>query len=114
MNDHRATDHPVSGFRPGTKITRRMLLGQTLGLSAALLAACSSPPPAAPSKPADAKPAVQPTTAPVPTAAPAQPAAAAKPTEAPAAAKPADAAGPILDPLPTNRSQGRASWHCTV
>jgi len=64
------------------------LLGQTLGFGAALLAACSSPPPAG----TPAKPAVQATTAPVPTAAPAAPAApAAKPTEA---AKPAAPAAP--------------------
>lgn len=99
----------MSTDRHATRITRRLMLGQTLGFSAALLAACTQAP--APSKPAEpAKPAAPaPTTAPVPTAAPA----AAKPTEAPppasgqaapaaaAPAKPAEAPKPAEAAKPT-------------
>jgi ABC-type transport system substrate-binding protein len=98
-----------------SRLSRRLMLSQTLGFSAALLAACSSQPPAA-SKPAESKPAAPaPTTAPVPTAAPAaaaKPAEAAKPTAAPAApaaaAKPAEAAKPTAAPAQAAAKPGTA------
>jgi ABC-type glycerol-3-phosphate transport system substrate-binding protein len=65
-------------------------LGLT-GLAAALAACGGAAPTAAPTKPADAKPADKPTTAPA--AAATKPAAAAKTADAPAAAKPATASG---------------------
>ncbi|MBV9324802.1 MAG: ABC transporter substrate-binding protein [Chloroflexi bacterium] len=86
------------------KFTRRRILELSLlGGSAALLAACTSPAPAAPT----AAPAAQPTTAPAaaPTTAPAAaapttaPAAALAPTIAPAAPSGASASGGTLTPL---------------
>ncbi|MCC6179590.1 MAG: ABC transporter substrate-binding protein [Chloroflexi bacterium] len=92
----------MSDHRLGSKITRRVLLAQTLGFGAALLAACGSQPPPA-GKPASGG-AAQPqaTTAPVPTAAPAAPAKPAQaPATAPAAAKPTEAAKPAAEAKPT-------------
>jgi ABC-type transport system substrate-binding protein len=109
-----------------TRLSRRFFLGQTLGLGAAVLAACGGAAPTPTSAPA-----AKPTTAPVPTAAPAivaptkpaeptkpateatkpaattAPAAAATPTAAPAA-KPAAVSGLMRPPEPNPKRGGKA------